>query len=131
MKSAATNHPAGESLYRASLSAEIVLAIRADYLAGASLPELSASYGANSNNIGKIIRGTSWRSVTGGTSIARPRHGGHTAGTRRLSMDQARCVRELYRNTRITVTELGRLLALSKNSVSDIVQHRSYREDTQ
>lgn len=63
-RSSRTNSPVGENSWRAKLTTQEVMEIRARYAAGGIYyRELAEEYGVSTNHIGRLVRGDEWKHV--------------------------------------------------------------------
>lgn len=100
-----------------------VLRIRDHYASGRyTSMRLAVDHGMSATQVRRIIRGTSWAHLTGGTNIAR----------RKITQDQVRQVIARYESDpSISKTELGREFGISRQWVRQILTGQGWPEITQ
>lgn len=99
-----------------------IIALREAYKSGESTVSLSIRYDLSESQIRRIIRGTSWAHLTGGTNIAR----------RKITPAQVRQVISRYESDpSISKVELGREFGISRQWVRQILTGQGWPEITQ
>ena len=118
----------GERHPQAKLTAALVLAARADYLAGALLSEIESRYGLSTGATAAMLRGKTWRHVAGAVA----QRGIPTGDRRRTATttnETASEIRRLFAQRDVTRGELSTRFGLSKGAIQAIVVGKTYRGD--
>ena len=135
-RNAATLHPErirrGSQLHCARLTEEEVAYIKTRLLAGETISDLARKFGVDSETVGYISRGKTWRHVLPAIaprqirpSVARR---GEFSGSARLNLRQVDEIRQLWHAGGITKAELGRRFAVTPANIRSIVEYRTWVE---
>lgn len=131
----------GECHGRAKVSTEQVIDARARYRSGSvSTVDLAAEFGLDSSSVGDLLLGNSWKHLPGalsseemheiGRAVSRDKHPcGSRHGCAKLSEALVEWVRNQYASGDATQQWLANVLGVTQQTISRVVNYRSYRGD--